>query len=181
MLTEFIRDHAFTAAWFGLMTGVWLGWAQEDPPQRWRPWLGAGSVIGLAIAGAFGYSVVRNWATASALEGKYQWFGVLVAAEVVAAGIGCLLLARRGQGRWMAWWVAIVVALHFIPLAFMLEDASHAVLGLVQLVLLALIYPRLRRESRTTSAWTGAVMGGALLLFAVISAVMFFVRHGTPW
>lgn len=43
MLTDFVRDHAFTIAWFGLMTMVWLGWAQEDPPERLRLPLGVGS------------------------------------------------------------------------------------------------------------------------------------------
>lgn len=41
----------------------------------------------------------------------------------------CFVLARRGQGRWMAWWVAVVVLLHFLPLAVFLRDPSLAGLG----------------------------------------------------
>src|SRR5690625_6334634 len=77
MLTEFARDHAFTIAWFGLMTMVWFGWGQEDPPQRWRWRLGAGSVLGLSLLGVFGYGVVLRWGDGTALEGRYSWFGVL--------------------------------------------------------------------------------------------------------
>ena len=29
VLTDFARDHAFTIAWFGLMTFVWFDWGQE--------------------------------------------------------------------------------------------------------------------------------------------------------
>lgn len=110
MLTDFVRDHAFTIAWFGLMTMVWLGWAQEDPPERLRLPLGVGSGLGLVLTGLFAYPVVTGWRTDSALTGQYAWFGVLVGLEVLAAAIGCVVLWRRGASRWMAWWVALVVA-----------------------------------------------------------------------
>jgi len=117
VFTDFIRDHAFTIAWFGLMAFVWFGWGQEDPPPAWRSWLGAGSVMGLLLAGLFGYGVFARWSEGSALEGRYPWFGLVVGLEVLLAVVGCLFLHRRGKGRWMAWWVALVVALHFVPLA----------------------------------------------------------------
>ncbi|ADD45154.1 hypothetical protein [Stackebrandtia nassauensis] len=172
MLTDYLRDALFTAAWFGLMTGVWLGWAQEDPPRRWRGWLGAGSVLGIACALGFGAATGLNWGLDSALEGKYQWFGVLVTVEVVLAGGGCWWLARTRRSRWMAWWVAVVVAAHFLPLGWMLDDASIAVAGVVQLVALGALVPRLRRTKRTTSALVGAVMGGTLLAYALITAAV---------
>lgn len=172
MLTDFLRDTLFTTAWFGLMTCVWLGWAQEDPPRKWRGWLGAGSVIGILCAFGFGAAVALNWDSASALEGKYHWFGVLVAAEVIAAGGGCWYLARSGRSRWMAWWVAIVVAAHFLPLGWFLADISIAVVGVVQLIALVALVPRLRRSTETTSAVVGAVMGGTLLAYAVISGAI---------
>lgn len=180
-MTDLLRDHVFTIAWFGLMTMVWLGWAQEDPPPSWRGWLGAGSMVGVALAGVFGYAVVRHWDRPSALEGRYEWFGVLTGVELLLAAAGAILLWRRGQARWMAWWVALVVALHFLPLALLLEDASLAVLGLVQAVALALLVPRLRREKHPTSRLAGPVMGITLLLFATVSVVGFVARHGAPW
>src|SRR4051812_34942472 len=61
MLTEFLRDQFFTTAWFGLMSFVWFGWAQEDPPRRWRVWLGAGSALGIGLAVAFGVLTSMNW------------------------------------------------------------------------------------------------------------------------
>ncbi len=172
MLTDYLRDALFTTAWFGLMTGVWLGWAQEAPPRRLRPWLVVGSVVGLALAVGFGIAVGLNWASPSALDGKYQWFGILVGAEGLAAGLGCGLLARRGGERWMAWWVALVVAAHFVPLAFLLADLSIAVVGALQVAALVALLPRLRRSDTPTSATVGPVMGYSLLAYAVATAVV---------
>ncbi|MEV0618290.1 hypothetical protein AB0I81_33540 [Nonomuraea sp. NPDC050404] len=172
MLTEFVRDQLFTTAWFGLMAFVWFGWAQEDPPRHWRIWLGAGSGLGVVLAVAFGVLTAMNWDQPTALEGRYAWFGVLVAAEVVVAGAGCLVLARRGASGWMAWWVAVVVAAHFLPLALLLNDLGVAVVGVVQLVVLALVVPRLRGTRAPSSRTAGPIMGATLLLSAAISAVI---------
>ncbi|WP_029138809.1 hypothetical protein [Nakamurella lactea] len=171
MLTEFSRDAVFTVAWFGLMTMVWFGWAQEDPPPRWRIWLGIGSVIGTAIAIGFGVATAANWDSPSALQGRYQWFGVLVAAEVLLAGGGCAWLAKTHRQRWMAWWVGLVVAVHFLPLAWLLDDASIAVIGALELVILVGLHRRLRSDTRTTSAQVGAAMGTSLLAYAVIAGL----------
>jgi hypothetical protein len=172
MLTEFLRDQCFTTAWFGLMAFVWFGWAQEDPPQHWRIRLGLGSALGIGFAVTFGVLTATNWDAPTALDGKYVWFGVLVAAEVVAAGIGCLVLAGRGAPRWMAWWVAVVVAVHFLPLALFLDDLGVAVVGVVQLVALGVLVPRLRGAETPSSRLAGPVMGTTLLLSAALGAVL---------
>lgn len=171
MLTEFVRDQYFTTAWFGLMAMVWFGWAQEDPPKRLRVWLGVGSVLGIGFAVAFGVLTAVNWGEPTALDGRYPWFGVLVAAEVVVAGVGCLVLAKRGASRWMAWWVAVVVAAHFLPLALLLADWGIAVAGVVQLVALGIVVPRLRATDTATSRVAGPVMGMVLLLSAAVGAL----------
>jgi uncharacterized membrane protein len=171
MITDFLRDALFTTAWSGLMTGVWLGWAQEAPPRRLRPWLIAGSVVGLVLAVGFGVAVGLNWSSPSALEGRYQWFGMLVGAEGLAAGLGCGLLAQRGRQRWMAWWVGLVVAAHFVPLAFLLSDLSIAVVGVLQVVALLALLPSLRKADNPTSATVGPVMGFSLLTYGLVTAV----------
>ncbi|MEU4546281.1 hypothetical protein [Nonomuraea dietziae] len=172
MLTEFLRDQCFTTAWFGLMAFVWFGWAQEDPPRRWRIWLGAGAVLGVGLAVAFGVLTAANWDQPTALEGRYVWFGVLVAAEVIAAGAGCFVLARRGAPRWMAWWVAVVVAAHFLPLALLLNDIGVALVGVVQTIVLGSVVPHLRSTPTPSSRAAGPIMGTTLLLGAAISAVI---------
>ncbi|RKS10801.1 hypothetical protein DFP74_6583 [Nocardiopsis sp. Huas11] len=181
VLTEYVRDHAFTVAWFGLMSMVWFGWGQEDPPGPWRWRLGVASVLGIALAGLFGVATALSWSGESALDGRYHWFGVLVGVEVIAAGLGCLLFARSGNGRWMAWWVAVIVASHFLPLAVLLDDVSIAAVGVVQGIALALLVPRLRRSEVTTSRYVGPVMGVVLLGFAAVSAALFVAESGLPW
>ncbi len=158
MFTEFARDHAFTIAWFGLMTMVWFGWGQEDPPQRWRWRLGVGSALGVVLAGLFGYGVFTRWDEGSALEGRYGLFGILVLLEVAVAG-----------------------AVHFIGLAFLLNDWSLAALGGVQLVALVAVRPRLKSGDWPTSRLVGPVMGTSLLVFALLSAAIFLAGVGLPW
>lgn len=182
MLAEFPLNQAFTTAWFGLMTIVWLGWAQEAPSPRLRGLLGAGSVVGIALAALFGYAVYARWSDGSVLAGREAWFGVLVAVEVVVAGVGAVILARRGQGRWAAWWVALTVALHFIPLGLaILGDWSVAALGIVQTVGLLLLIGPLRRREGPTSAVVGPFMGATLFVFALAGAAVYVARWGWPW
>ncbi len=178
MLTEYLRDHAFTIAWFGLMTFVWLGWSQEDPRRGLRPILGIGSAVGLALSVFFGIVTQRNWFAATALEGRYAWMGVLVGAEVLVALVGALVLARRKQGRWMAWWVAAVVALHFVPLGLLLEDPTVGALGVAQAIALGAVRPTLSRAEYRTSRLVGPLMGFSLLAYALVSAVVFVVSRG---
>lgn len=102
-------------------------------------------------------------------------------ATVLAAGIGCFLLWRRQQSRWMAWWVAVVVALHFIPLAFLLNDWSLIGLGVIQVGALLALVPRLKDQQAPTSRLVGPVMGVTLLVFAMVSIVVFTITVGTPW
>ncbi len=179
MISEFARDGLFTAAWFGLMTVVWLGWAQEDPPKRWRLPLGIGSVLGLILAIGFGVITALNWSAPSALQGRQQWFGILVGAEFVAAGLGCGLLAWQKANRWMAWWVAVIVALHFVPLAIILSDPSIAVFGVIQLALVIIVGVRLRGSTYPSSRLVGPVMGFTLLAYGLISGILQLVR-GLP-
>ena len=65
--------------------------------------------------------------------------------------------------------VALVVALHFVPLAFLLADPTLAVVGGALAVVLALLLPRLRRRPGPTSSVVGAVMGGSLLGLSVLA------------
>lgn len=181
MLTDFVRDHAFTIAWFGLMAFVWFGWSQEDPPRSWRWKLGLGSALGAALAGIFGFSVARHWDSGSALEGRYEWFGLLVLAEVVAAAAGAVYLARKKRSRWIAWWVGLVVALHFFPLAFLLEDLSLVLLGTAQTGGLLMLVRPLQRTKLATSRLVGPLMGVTLLAFGLMSATLFLAGVGSPW
>lgn len=181
MFTEFVRDQAFAIAWLAVMAAGWFGWSQEDPKPHLRGWLGAGSVIGILVGVAFGILVWRNWATATALEGRYWIFGLIVLAEALAIGAGCIVLARRGQRRWYGWWIGLCVALHFVPLAWIFEDWSYLGLTAVQVAGLVAMLPTLRRGEYQTSRWACSWIAVTFLLYALVSAVIFLTRHGYPF
>ncbi len=72
MLDE-LRDSLYTTAWFGLMTMVWCGWAQEAPPARLRLAL---------VVGAF---LVRNTEPTSSWVGPVMGLTILLYAVVNGA------------------------------------------------------------------------------------------------
>lgn len=181
MFTEFVRDQAFAIAWLALMAAGWFGWTQEDPKPKLRGLLGAGSVLGFLISIAFGILVWRNWSTPTALEGNYSVFGLIVLVEAVVIGIGCILLARRGQTRWYGWWIGLCVALHFIPLAWLFGDWSYLGLAGVQVAGLLLMVPTLRRGEYATSRWACSWIAVTFLLFAIVSGIVFLLEHGYPF
>lgn len=175
MLDE-VRDSLFTTAWFGLMTMVWLGWAQEAPPARLRPWLAVGSGLGVVVAVGFGVLTARHWSDTTALEGRHTAFGVVVVVEVLLAGGGAGLLATTGRGRWVAWWIALVVALHFVSLAWVFRGPSLALLGAVEVGALVVVALLVRNEVYPTSRWVGPVMGVTILGFALVNGVVVLRR-----
>lgn len=181
MITEYLRDQAFAIAWLAIMAAGWFGWSQEDPKPRLRGYLGAGSVIGLLLSVAFGILVWRNWATPTALEGRYWIFGLVVLAEALLIGIGCIVLARGGRKRWYGWWIALCVSLHFLPLAWVFSDWSYIVLTVVQLVGLFAMLPALRRGSYATSRWACSWIAVTFLAYALLSAALFVGKHGYPF
>ena len=170
------RDSMFTTAWFGLMSLVWFGWAQEAPPEPLRIPLIIGSVIGLAVTVGFGVITAMNWSGPTALEGRYTWFGIVVGAEFALAGAGAAALAMTGHQRWVAWWVALVVAVHLLTLAWIFHGPSLVILGSVQLVALAAGAVVTRGGSYPSSRWVGPIMGGTFLLYALVNGSL-VVRH----
>src|SRR5699024_8120168 len=140
--------------------------------------LGTGSVLGMLIAIAAGLLVWRNWTTPTALEGRYWVFGLIVLAEAVLIGVGCIFLARRGLTRWYGWWIGICVALHFIPLAWIFEDWSYLVLAVVQVAGLVTMFPPLKRGTYATSRWACPWIALTFLVFAIASGIILLLRYG---
>jgi hypothetical protein len=181
LITEFLRDQAFAIAWLALLAGAWFGWAQEDPKPRLRGFWGAGSVGGFLLAVAFSLLVWRNWATETSLDGRYWVFGVIVLAEGVLIGGGCLVLYRRKLARWISWWAGLCIAVHFAALVWVFEDWSYLALAVVQVVGLAAMFPTLSRGEYATSRWAGPWIAGTFLAYAALSAFGFLTRYGYPF
>jgi hypothetical protein len=156
---------------FGTMSFAWFGWGQEDPPARWRPLLGVGSVLGALVAIGSGILAWQNWSAPTVFDGGSAGigFGIIVLIEVLFCGIGAFVLTRRGQARYLSVWIAAVVGLHFIPLIFFFHDLL-LILPSVAVPAVALLALRIgRRGTLTPSAVTGLGTGPVLLVTAGIS------------
>lgn len=171
-----LRDLLYTTAWFGLMSMVWFGWAQEEPLARSRPKLIAGSVVGVLIALGFGVLTAVHWQDPTSLEGHYPTFGIIVGAEFVLAGVGAAALGLTGNGRWTAWWVALVVAVHLVSLASLLHGPSLVLLGIIQVIALIVVAVLSRAGTYPTSRFVGPIMGSTFLAYSLISGVVVVLR-----
>jgi hypothetical protein len=175
MLAEYVRDAAMTAVIFGFFGSSWFGWAQEAPPERWRKPLVAGSVASLLTAAAGGLLAWRHWSDGSVFGSPDtgRSFGILVGIEFGLAGLGAALLSIRERHRdLVSAWIALVVGVHFFPVAVLIKfPLVHVAGALVTLVALAAV-PVARKRSLRVSAITGVGTGVVLLAAAIVSLVV---------
>lgn len=166
-----------TAAIFGFFAGGWFGWAQDDPPQGWRRPLTAGSVISIIVAVTGGLVAWQNWSTGTAFdENTGPIFGVIVGIEVVLAVGGALMLSRRGRSELVAPWVALVVGLHFFPMAPLLRYPLLYLVAILLTIVALVSVPLARARGIATSAVTGVLAGAVLLAAALYSLVEVITR-----
>lgn len=178
MELTYLRDYAMYAAIFGMFASAWFGWAQENPPERWRPFLGVGSIASLIVAGIGVYTAIKSWGLGSALEtnNSYAIFGVVVGIEVALILVGSLYLMKTKRSAFVSSWIAFVVAIHFAPLAYLFEDMwlwLLTILAVIASLLPLFIHKSLRLTSVTL---TGVFMGLTLLVFALRGLILFFVN-----
>lgn len=169
-MSDLIRDAAATSVVFGFFASSWFGWAQERPPRRWRPGLVAGAVVSLLVTAFGAYQLWENWNTATALDRTTSiLFGVVVATQVIMIGVGSLVLSRRGRAELISALVALVVGVHFIPLAFLLDDPMLYGVAAALMAAAPVSVIVARRQSVAISAITGVAAGSILLLGAAIA------------
>ena len=174
----FVRDAAVMAVIFGVAAFIWFGWGQENPPRRWRLWLGVGSGLGLLVAVIGGVLSWQHWGPESALADAEarRLFGIVAGIEFGLAGIGAAFLGLTGRSRWIPVWIAFVVGVHFVPLAHIFADAGLIVLAVAMVVAGVLGVVEYRRSGSTPSAVVGMGSGVALLAFAVRAVVDVLLR-----
>ncbi|WP_435091658.1 hypothetical protein [Micromonospora aurantiaca (nom. illeg.)] len=164
MDAEFAANAAATAAIFGVFGIVWFGWAQEAPPKSWRPWLGIGSVLSLAAAIIGGIVTARTWDEGNSVdETTGPVFGVIVLIEVVLCAVGAIWLQQTGRTSLVPVWIALVVGLHFFPLAPLLGYPALAIWAVIVPLVALISVAVARRYDLTPSAVVGAGTGMALL------------------
>lgn len=174
MSSEYLRDSAMSALILGFFASCWFGWAQENPPARWRTPLIAGAIGSVLIAMTGGVLAWRHWSHMSALDqpGAMARFGIVVGIEVGLAALGAGILVLAGRSASMAPWICLVVGAHFWPLAPLLKDPSLYLLGTVLVVIAIGTLLTTRRTSVIPSAIVGACAGSALLVTAGGAALM---------
>lgn len=96
-------------------------------------------------------------------------FGLIVGIEVLLAVGGSFLLSRRGRRQLVAPWVALVVGVHFFPMAPLLGYPLFYVVAALITIAALVSVPVARSRDITVSAVTGAMCGTILLAAAVFS------------
>ncbi|MFD4205299.1 hypothetical protein ACFWRG_04865 [Micromonospora tulbaghiae] len=172
MDAEFAANAAATAAIFGVFGMAWFGWAQEAPPKAWRPWLGIGSVLSLTAAVVGGIVTVRTWDEGSSVDDRTgPIFGVIVLIEVLLCAAGAIWLQRTGRAPLVPAWVALIVGLHFFPLAPLLRYPALAIWAALVTLVAVVSVAVARRYDFTPSAVVGAGTGVTLLAGAATALV----------
>ena len=170
MRAEFIRDAAASAAILGFFASSWFGWALDDPPASWRVRLITGAILSVATAGTGAFYTWRYWSDGSVFDASTsRAFGIVVGIEVALAGIGSWYLSARNRAELIPAWIALVVGVHFLPLAVLLEYPMLNVLAVLLTIGALLAVPLSRRRSLPISAVTGAMAGPILLAAALYS------------
>jgi hypothetical protein len=170
MKPEYLRDAAMTAAIFGFFGFVWFGMAQEAPPGKWRPWLGVGSAVSILIAIGGGVLAWQHWDDGSALDAESgPIFGIVVAVEVILAAAGAVIVSMRGRKDLVTPWLAIVVGLHFVPLAWFFSFPVLGVMGVLMAAAGVAGVPLARSKGLAASAVVGVASGLLLVATALLS------------
>ncbi len=171
---EFTRDIVFTAALFGVVTFVWTGWAQERPPSTaWRVVLGILSLAGAALAGLTLPRLIRSWGEPTAMVvGTPAWIVYIVVfwIEIAALVVGAIVLTRTGKKEFIAPLALLIVGVHFVPLAFALEQPI-LLLAAVLLSAAAIAAMLLPRERCAPSFWCGIIGGPIFLAIGTVCAL----------
>ncbi|MBU8861491.1 hypothetical protein KSK32_30305 [Micromonospora sp. WMMB482] len=128
--------------------------------------------MSLAAAIIGGIVTARTWDEGSSVDERTgPVFGVVVLIEVVLCAAGAIWLRRAGRTSLVPAWIALIVGLHFLPLAPLLRYPALAIwAALVTLVALVSVTVA-RRYDLAPSAVVGAGAGVALLAGAATALV----------
>jgi hypothetical protein len=125
------RDGAFTALIFGFFGMGWFGWAQSAATPGESVLFSVGSVLAALVfiaGGVLTFRARHEPGTADdASTGRR--FGVIVGIETGLCLVGSMVLGATGQPVYIPAWIALVVGLHFIPLAPLFGDRRLPVLA----------------------------------------------------
>jgi hypothetical protein len=170
MIAEFDRDAAATAAVLGFFALSWLGWALEAPPRRARGWIIASMVVAAGIMVAGGVLAAAYWSDGTVFDADTSpIFGIVVGVEFALSGLGAWFLSSRGRSELIPPFIAVVVGVHFIPLALILEQNMLFVLAGAVTAAAVIATIAARRRGLAVSFVNGVAIGTVLWLGAAYS------------
>lgn len=145
---------------------AWFGWAQDDPPSSWVPYLAAGSVVSALLLMALVVLLVRRRTTtgspmADPRVRRGYWATVVVEVALIIGGN--LLLAAVGHPAYTAAWTLFVVGVHFVPLARIFHVRGLALTG-VATVVVAVAAASLGLASDLAPSASAGAGGGVVFL-----------------
>jgi hypothetical protein len=161
-----------TALILSFFASCWFGWAQERPPAAWRPLLITGAVLGIAVAVIGAVLAWRNWSGGSALSepGAMRHYSIIVGVEFGITAAGAAGIDAWGRSEYIAPWICLVVGVHFVPMAPVLDHPSLITLGILMVAIAMAAVVVSRRTDVAPSALTGVGAGVSLLGYATWGA-----------
>jgi hypothetical protein len=155
---------AIGALIYAIVSALWVAVARSVGHVHSSLVLGGATVLLALLVGAAAWTLLRAARVQASPESSSELgkaFGIIFAAQGVGIGVGSGVLAGFGQARWIAPWVAVVVGLHFFPLAHLLKLFFDYVLGAAILLWVGTIV-----LSLPSDGWASYVaLGTALLLW----------------
>lgn len=173
-----VRDLGLTAGILGFFGSAWFGWGSGDAPDGWEPVLTIGSVLAIAAAAIGAVLAFQSWRTGSVMRDPDagRRYGIIVGIEFGTAFVGAAVLGAVGLAEYIAPWIALVVGVHFFPLAPVLHDPLLKPLGaaVVAVAVAAVVAGLTTSVAPSFSTGIGA---GTLLLAAAVAALVAAVRR----
>ena len=142
------RGRAVGAMFFTFFGGAWLAaWNYLADPQRWLGYVIIGVlavVLFVSARSRYRYydAALAGQVESPAMRRRQRWFQIINVAQWVLILITGNVLANLGLGAWVIPAVALIVGLHFLPLAHLFDYRGHYLTG-AAFILLALIVPRI--------------------------------------
>ncbi|MEL7435114.1 MAG: hypothetical protein AAFN11_14300 [Chloroflexota bacterium] len=144
------RNLAIGGVVYALVTIIWLfiGVALRATNGATLGWLFV-AAAGLMAVSIFAASQLPIAPATAEQSNIGRWFGIIFAWEGIFIGVGSGILVAMGRPNWILSWVALVVGLHFFPLAYLLNLRLDYVLG-VCIVVLVVVTSTLDLDTRRT-------------------------------
>lgn len=165
------NDYTRAGIVTALFGAVWIALGVQGLPREWAT---LGVIAGFVLAAVLiaqvrkAAHVSANGTDSRAAKVPRPGYRLIVVAEFVLAIGGVLVLQHFQLGGWWAPWVAMIVGLHFLPMAAIFRSAPFVWTAGAILAVDALACEMLRQPARNAAISIGVA---CILWFRTISAI----------